>query len=169
MSPILLKSFLTTSPIVIITEPDERLHKVSTDYVENKSKDLVKLKEIMYKLMTDAHGIGLAAPQVGLNLNILLINILSGENFEKRQPTLMVNPKITSHSGTNSISEGCLSLPGMEVVVSRSKDVTVEFLDEYLKPQKLDLTGINSICLQHEIDHLKGILMTEYLSPESAS
>lgn len=169
MNPPLLKDFLETNPIVIITEPDPRLHNVSTDYVENNSKDLVKLKQVMLKLMTEANGIGLAAPQVALNLNILLISILSGERNEHRAHTLMVNPKIVAQSGTNSIAEGCLSLPGLEVVVNRSRNVTVEFLDEYLKPQKLELTGINSICLQHEIDHLKGILMTEYVNPGSVS
>ena len=169
MNPPLLKSFLKTNPIVIITEPDERLHKVSTDYLENNSKDLIKLKKIMHELMTSAQGIGLAAPQVALNLNILLINLISGKNNEIRTPTLMVNPKIIEHSGTNSIAEGCLSLPGIEVEVKRSRNVTVEFIDEYLKLQKLELTGINSICLQHEIDHLFGILMDQYISPESVS
>jgi peptide deformylase len=77
----------------------------------------------------------------------------------------MVNPKITKTLGHNSIKEGCLSLPGLEVEVPRALDITVEFMDEYLQLQKLDLTGINSICVQHERDHLLGILMTSYQEP----
>lgn len=162
MNPPLLKKFLAQPSFEIITEPDERLHRVSTDYLENDSLDLIKLKEIMYNLMTSAQGIGLAAPQVALNLNIILVMIFSGDKNEERTPTLMVNPKITEISGIQSIKEGCLSLPGMQVEVPRCQEIKVEFLDEFLNPQTLFLNGINSICVQHERDHLLGILMSQY-------
>lgn len=154
-----LKDFLSQK-IEIIFEPDERLRKVSPLYEEWDLKNLKQLKDKMYELMTSAQGIGLAAPQIGLNLRILLMLEIK-EN--SRIPILVVNPQVLEKQDEACIEEGCLSIKDKRVFVKRAAKVKVKYFNENQQEQIRFFEGINAICIQHEIDHLDGILMTDYL------
>ena len=117
----------------------------------------------MYETLYDSgNGIGLAAPQVNIRKRIVVID-LKEEN--KSLPITFINPKITECSETKFINqEGCLSVPEYYADVERSKEVEVEWFDELGVKYKKKLSGLLSICIQHEIDHLDGILFIDHLS-----
>ena len=113
----------------------------------------------MYK---EAPGIGLAAVQIGILKKLIVIDI-SREN--EKNPLFLINPKITFKSKTRSIyEEGCLSLPGYFAEVERPAECHLEYLDYYGKKKELKADGLLSTCIQHEVDHLNGILFIDYLS-----
>lgn len=111
----------------------------------------------MAQLMYDASGIGLAAPQVGIGKAMIVVDI--GAGLYK-----LVNPRIVEASGTQSMEEGCLSVPGICVKIRRSRSVTVKALDEYGVSVRIQAQDLFSRVLQHEIDHLKGILIIDRAS-----
>lgn len=111
----------------------------------------------MSRLMYDASGIGLAAPQVGLAESMIVVDIGSG--LYK-----LVNPKIKERLASQSLEEGCLSIPGVCIKVRRAKKVKVEALDENGKPVSVEAEGLFACVLQHEIDHLSGRLIVDYAS-----
>jgi peptide deformylase len=111
----------------------------------------------MAKAMYDDSGIGLAAPQVGFSAQLIVVDI--GEGLYK-----LVNPKIVKKQGKQSISEGCLSVPGVCIKVKRAKKVSVQALDENGCPQEIEARDLFACVLQHEIDHLKGKLIIDYAS-----
>lgn len=154
-----LKDFFK-NPIQIIQEPDPRLRIKSSRVLFEPIADLIKLKQLMLFLMTQDRGIGLAAPQIGLNLRIILILHIQGD---LKTPLFMINPEIISKSGSTCIEEGCLSIKGQKVEVPRAEQVVVKYQDEHSQNHQITLNDINAICVQHEIDHLDGILMTDYL------
>lgn len=125
----------------------------------------------MFETMRVESGIGLAAPQVGENLNLFVMDVpkrdpLDPENEKKliHNPICMVNPKIIKTDGKISYDEGCLSCPELIVTVERAKDIIVESFSFEGKPQVHTLTELESICTQHEMDHLKGVLLVDKLS-----
>lgn len=159
--PIKLKDFLKTK-IQIIHEPDDRLRRVSDKLPVTQFKYLPKLQKIMLKLMSSAQGIGLAAPQIGLNYRVILVlRITNPEN--PPLPLLLVNPQIIDKEGQACIEEGCLSIPGQRVAVNRAEQIKVQYYNLQGQLRSELFTGITAICIQHEIDHLDGILMTDYL------
>jgi len=144
----------------IIYLPDPRLRKVSTD-VEQFDDTLQTLIDDMFDTMYDAKGVGLAAPQIGINTRLSVIDVLG----DKTQQIVIINPKITSQEGTAKYQEGCLSVPGAFDTVTRAEQVTVNALDRHGKAFEITADGLLGECLQHEIDHLNGKLFIDLLSP----
>ena len=146
----------------IIIEPDPILRKKS-DYVERVDDEIRKLMQDMLKTMYDAPGIGLAAIQIGILKRIVVIDISKDE--DKKSPLFLVNPEIIHRSKeTSTYEEGCLSLPGQFAEIERPSECLVKYIDYYGKEKEIKAHGLLATCIQHEIDHLNGILFIDYLS-----
>ena len=150
------------SVLEILTIPDKRLKHKSSE-VKSFDKSLEKIvKDLFDTLYSSGNGIGLAAPQVGIKKRIVVIDL---KEEGKSVPIIFINPKIIFSSDENSVNEeGCLSIPGYYAEIKRPNVVEVEWTDLDGKKNKDKLTGLMSICIQHEIDHLDGILFIDYLS-----
>jgi len=145
----------------ILTEPDPFLRQKS-QAVPNVDNETRKLMDDMLDTMYDAPGIGLAAIQIGVPKRIIVID-LSKE--EEKTPLYFVNPKIILKSNNNSTyEEGCLSVPGQFAEIDRPDQCHISYLDYNNKQQELKAKGLLATCIQHEIDHLEGILFIDYLS-----
>ena len=145
----------------ILVYPDPALKRKSLP-VEEPSEDLNRLLDDMLQTMHDASGVGLAAPQVGRNIRVLVIDIpLSEEN--EREFYELINPEIVSSRGFQTGEEGCLSVPGFFANIRRKEHVRVSALDRAGKHFAIDADGMLSRVLQHEIDHLDGILFFDRL------
>ena len=155
-----LKEFLATNPD-LIQEPDERLRVVSQP-LSVLQTDIHLLKDYMHDLMKQERGIGLAAPQIGLNVRVIIIDI--PQENKPRIQRFMINPNIVESDGLCSIEEACLSVPSKHVVIERNYTITVSYLNEDSELQKEEFSGLAAICIQHEIDHLNGILISDYLN-----
>ena len=146
----------------IIIEPDNILRKKS-EPLDQVNNDTRKLLDDMLKTMYAAPGIGLAAVQIGILKRIIVIDISKKE--EKKNPIFLINPEITYQSKETSIyEEGCLSLPGHFAEIERPAKCKINYIDYHGKKVKLEAEGLLSTCIQHEIDHLNGILFIDYLS-----
>ena len=146
----------------IIIEPDPILRKKSQS-LENVDNDLRKLLDDMLETMYEAPGIGLAAVQIGILKRLIVIDI--SKEDQKKNPLFLINPIITYKSkNTSSYEEGCLSLPGHYAEIERPSEFHLEFLDYDGKKKKLEAQGLLATCIQHEVDHLNGILFIDYLS-----
>ena len=142
--------------------PDKVL-KMRARKVESFDDDLTRLAEKMSRLMHDARGVGLAATQVGV-LQRLFVCHLAGDD----EVTTIVNPEITKRSRSTEVAdEGCLSLQGVLVPVERNAEVTIEGQDVTGAPLKLELEEMDARVVQHELDHLDGVLMLERTDDES--
>lgn len=149
----------------ILIHPDPRLRK-SCDLVETFDGALAALIDDMFETMYHAPGIGLAAPQVGANLRLLVMDCAVREEEEEPDPLAVINPEIVWASDeTGTYNEGCLSIPDIYADVTRPAAVRVRFLDRLGTPQEREFTDIRATCVQHEIDHLNGKLFIDYLSP----
>ena len=145
----------------ILTEPDPFLRQKSEN-VDKVDKEVRKLIDDMLDTMYAAPGIGLAAIQVGVPKRIIVID-LSKE--EEKNPLYFVNPKIILKSDTKATyEEGCLSVPGQFAEIDRPDQCLVNYLDYNGKQQELNAEGPLATCIQHEMDHLEGILFIDYLS-----
>lgn len=154
----------------IIETPDARLRQISKP-VEVFDDALKTLVADMYETMYDAPGIGLAAIQVGVPQRILVIDLqeLDPEDEEGkrllRTPRTFINPVFSEPSEElNAYSEGCLSVPEQYADVVRPSEITVDWQDEDGKPHRERMTGLMATCIQHEMDHLEGILFIDHLS-----
>jgi peptide deformylase len=146
----------------ILTAPDARLRQVSKP-VEKVDDALRALMDDMLETMYDAPGIGLAAIQVGAPLRVIVMD-LAGED-EEPAPRYFVNPEILDPSEeTNVYEEGCLSVPEYFDEVERPARCRVKYLDYDGKEQVLDAEGLLATCIQHEMDHLEGVLFIDHLS-----
>ena len=146
----------------IITEPDPVLRKKSNT-LERVDDELRKLMDDMLETMYEAPGIGLAAVQVGILKRLIVIDI--SKDDKKKNPLFIINPKIIYKSKKKStFEEGCLSLPGHFAEIERPAECHLEYLDYNGKQKKLKAEGLLSTCIQHEVDHLDGILFIDYLS-----
>jgi len=146
----------------IITVPDETLKKISKP-IEKIGINEKRLVNDLFETMYNSNGIGLAAVQVGILKRILVIDISSKD--EEKQPLSFINPIIKNVSDETSVyEEGCLSIPNTFIQVERPKICEVEFIDIEGKVKNLKCDGLLSICLQHEINHLDGKLIIDYLS-----
>ncbi len=130
-----------------------------TSFDDILSQIIVDMAETMY----DAPGIGLAAPQVGKSLKLIVVDITKESDGEKKYMP-MINPKIVEHEGKQLDEEGCLSLPELTSNVKRYQKVTVSYQDAEGKPQELTVEDRFAVVLQHEIDHVNGILFLDHLS-----
>ena len=145
----------------ILTEPDPFLRQLSYD-IEKVNDEARKLMDDMLETMYAAPGIGLAAIQLGVPKRIIVID-LSKE--EEKKPLYFVNPRIIIKSDNNSTyEEGCLSVPGQFAEVARPDKCHVSYLDYNGQKKELKAEGLLATCIQHEMDHLEGILFIDYLS-----
>jgi peptide deformylase len=144
----------------ILHFPDKRLRTVAKP-VAKVDESIRKLVDDMFETMYLAPGIGLAATQVNVHQQIIVIDV--SEN--KDQPLCLINPKIIAEEGTESCDEGCLSVPDIYETVERAEKVTVKAMDQNGDEYTLQADEMLSVCIQHEIDHLKGKLFVDYLSP----
>jgi peptide deformylase len=146
----------------IITIPDPVLRQTA-EPVERVDDELRKLMDDMLATMYDAPGVGLAAPQIGVSRRLIVMN--GARDDEPRAPIVMVNPEILERSEELRLhEEGCLSIPEVTAEVERPAVTRVAYLDREGKPQEAELEGILSTIVQHEIDHLNGVLFIDYLS-----
>ncbi len=135
---------------------DRALRKKS-EAVKRMSEEIRGLLSRMSGLMYAGSGIGLAAPQVGVGLALIVVDI--GNGLYK-----LVNPKVVKKEGSQSLEEGCLSIPGICLKVKRAKKILVQAEDEFAKPVSIEAEGLLACVLQHEIDHLRGRLIVDYAS-----
>ncbi|MBB3388839.1 MULTISPECIES: peptide deformylase [unclassified Rhizobium] len=151
---------MTIKPLIIL--PDPVLRQVSKP-IERVDADLQRLSDDMLETMYDAPGIGLAAIQIGIARRMLVIDL--SKEGEDKQPLVFINPEIVSSSDDRSVyEEGCLSIPDYYAEVERPAKVTVKYLDREGKEQSVEADGLLATCLQHEIDHLNGVLFIDHIS-----
>ena len=146
----------------IITEPNKILRQKSKDVI-SVGRDEQKLMDDMLDTMYAANGIGLAAIQIGIPKRIIVMDISKGK--EKKNPLYFVNPVIKNkNTELSTYEEGCLSVPNYFAEIDRPKKCDVEYLDYNGKKKVLNAEGLLATCIQHEMDHLEGILFIDYLS-----
>ena len=151
---------MTILPILIAPNPRLKLKAKKVDRVDEET---LKLMNNMVETMNSANGIGLAAPQVGASKRVIVVDISSRD--EKAEPIRMANPEIIWVSEEDELrEEGCLSLPEQYAEVLRPKNVRVRYVDHENEIREIDASGILSVCVQHEIDHLEGTLFVDHLS-----
>ncbi|RPG06839.1 MAG: peptide deformylase [Pelagibacteraceae bacterium TMED267] len=146
----------------ILTEPNKLLRQISktVDYVGSEER---KIMDDMLDTMYDAKGIGLAAIQIGIPKRIIVMDISKDES--KKEPRFFVNPVIKDKDISKATyEEGCLSVPNQFAQIDRPRKCEVEYLDYDGKKQLLKADGLLATCIQHEMDHLDGILFIDYLS-----
>ena len=146
----------------ILTLPDPILRKKAKP-IERVDADLRRLMDDMLLTMYEAPGIGLAAPQIGILRRLIVMDPAKDE--APKTPVIMVNPEILERSEEMRVhDEGCLSIPDFTAEIERPAKTRVSFLDRAGKKQEIELNGIWSTLVQHEIDHLNGVLFIDYLS-----
>lgn len=151
----------------ILTYPALSLKKPSVEIKKFDSR-LGDLVQDMFATMHNASGIGLAAPQIGENIHLFVMDVGAPDPGDPEktisQPLCLINPRITNRQGIIQYEEGCLSCPELLVKMDRSKNIIVESFDFEGRPQKHDLSELAAVCVQHEMDHLKGKLLADQLS-----
>ena len=146
----------------ILTEPNKILRTKSLP-VEKVDEDLQKLMDDMLETMYAAPGIGLAAIQVGVPKRVIVLDL--ARNDEPKNPMFFVNPEIVERSENNTTyEEGCLSVPGQFAEIDRPDKCFVKYLDYHGQAKEIKAEGMLATCIQHEMDHLEGILFIDYLS-----
>ena len=146
----------------ILIIPDKRL-RLKSEPVKAFDKTLRALIDDMFETMYAAPGIGLAAIQIGEARRVVTMDLAKKD--EPKQPQVFINPEVTWSSDEKAIyEEGCLSIPEYYEEVERPKSVRVKYLDLDLKPQEIEADGLLSTCLQHEIDHINGVLFIDHIS-----
>lgn len=143
----------------ILQYPDERLHTIAQPVEEFDDKILALVAD-MAETMYQARGIGLAATQVNVHKQVVVMDL----SEERDQLRVFINPVITHKEGDTEFEEGCLSVPGIYETVQRAERVTVEAYNEHGEKFVLEADGLLAICIQHELDHLAGKVFVEYLS-----
>jgi len=143
----------------ILRYPDERLHTVATP-VETVNGEIRRLVEDMAQTMYAAPGVGLAATQVDVHKQVIVIDISEARD----ELLVLINPVILESRGVSDFEEGCLSVPGIFEKIERAEWVRVRALNREGQPFELEASGLLSVCIQHEMDHLQGKVFVEYLS-----
>ncbi len=147
-------------PILVAPHP---ILKRKAQPVAEVDARVVKLMDDMVETMYDANGIGLAAPQVGVLDRVIVVDV--HEKDEPANPMRLANPEIVWSSDEKSVcEEGCLSVPEQYAEVTRPQRIRVRYLDEKNQQQEIEADGMLATCIQHEIDHLNGVLFVDYLS-----
>ncbi|WP_440980845.1 peptide deformylase [Shinella sumterensis] len=151
---------MTIKPLIIL--PDPILRQVSQP-IETVDGEVKKLADDMLETMYDAPGIGLAAIQIGVARRMLVLDV--SKDGEDKQPLVFINPEIVSATDARSVyEEGCLSIPDYYAEVERPAAIKVKHLDRDGKEQLTEADGLLATCLQHEIDHLNGVLFIDHIS-----
>jgi peptide deformylase len=143
----------------ILHYPDERLHRVAAP-VETINDEIRQLVRDMAQTMYAAPGIGLAATQVDVHKQVIVLDISESHD----QLLVLINPELLETRGEAECEEGCLSVPGIYETVRRAEWIKVRALDRDGQPFTLETAGLLAVCIQHEMDHLKGRVFVEYLS-----
>jgi peptide deformylase len=147
----------------IVTLPDPVLRKLSTP-IERIDDDLLRLADDMLEAMYAAPGVGLAAIQVGVPKRLFVLDV--ADDDEKPSPLVLINPEIvTLGSQTRLHEEGCLSIPDFRIEIERPSSLTLRYIDRDGEPRELDAEGLLATAIQHEINHLDGKLIIDFLSP----
>lgn len=147
--------------LTVLRFPDERL-RTKAKPVAEVTPEIQRIVDDMFETMYDENGVGLAATQVDIHQRIVVIDV--SEN--KENPLVLINPEIINKSEQTFINEeGCLSVPGNYAKVTRHEEVTVKALDYDGNEFTLEAQELLAICIQHELDHLAGVLFVDYLSP----
>ena len=144
----------------ILRFPDARLRTTATP-IDEVTDELRSFIDDMFETMYTAPGIGLAATQVDFHKQLVIVDV----SEDKSEPYCFINPVITHAEGEEVCQEGCLSVPEYYADVTRAENIKVKALDRDGKEFELDADGLFAVCIQHEIDHLKGKLFVDYLSP----
>jgi peptide deformylase len=144
----------------VLRFPDERLRMVAKK-IEKVDKSITAIIADMFDTMRDENGIGLAATQVDVHKQLVVMDVSENQDA----PLVFINPEITHKEGKTISEEGCLSVPNNYAQVERAEKITVSALDKIGEPFTLEADGLLAICIQHELDHLKGKLFVDYLSP----
>ncbi|MDH7802725.1 MULTISPECIES: peptide deformylase [unclassified Rhizobium] len=151
---------MTIKPLIIL--PDPVLRQQSRP-IEQVDAEVLRLADDMLETMYDAPGIGLAAVQVGVPRRMLVIDV--SRDDEEKKPVVFINPEILKVSDdVSAYEEGCLSIPDYYAEVERPASLTMRYVDRDGKQQTIDADGLLATCLQHEIDHLNGILFIDHIS-----
>lgn len=143
----------------ILHFPDERL-RTRCEAVATVDDTIRQLVDDMFETMYDAPGIGLAAPQVNVFQRVIIVDI----SEDRSAPQTLINPELLEIRGTELMEEGCLSVPGIYENVERADWIRVRALDRNGESFEKEVTGLEAVCIQHEIDHLEGKLFVDYLS-----
>lgn len=146
----------------ILTYPDPRLKRRSSP-VSTVTAEIKRLLEDMAETMYEAPGVGLAAPQVGVNVRVIVVDT-AGQEEDSPGLIKLINPEITFSEGQQIGEEGCLSIPGFSSLIKRKLRIRVEGLNEQGEQSEIEASGLLARVLQHEIDHLDGILFVDRLS-----
>jgi peptide deformylase len=144
----------------VLRFPDERLRTVAKEVIDINDETREIVSDMM-ATMYDENGIGLAATQVNIHQRIVVIDV----SEEGNEPLVLINPEIIKKDGKKISEEGCLSVPNSYAKVDRAETVTVKAFDENGNEYEKDAEGLFAVCIQHELDHLKGVLFIDYLSP----
>ena len=147
----------------VLQFPDPRLKQVAKP-ISEITDEIRELARDMCAVMYDEPGIGLAAPQVGASVRMFVIDTEWSEEGAERNPTIMINPEFLRRVGSITWEEGCLSVPDYQADVERSGEVTIRAIDLDGKEIIEEATGLRAVCLQHEFDHLDGILFIDRIS-----
>ena len=155
-----------------VDNPPLEIFKLGSQTLRTEAKRISKvdnqirlIAKDMLQSMYTAKGIGLAGPQVGISKELLVIDI----NFEDSaaEPLILINPEITAFGSTlNTYEEGCLSIPGVYLNVVRPSTIKLKFRDEMGRPRKMNADGLLARCIQHEVDHLKGVLFVDRVTSQ---
>ena len=151
---------MTIKPLIILPDP---LLRQQSKPIEQVDAEITRLADDMLETMYDAPGIGLAAIQIGVPRRMLVIDI--SREDEDRKPVVFINPEILKVSDdVSTYEEGCLSIPDYYAEVERPAALTVGYIDREGKQQTVEADGLLATCLQHEMDHLNGVLFIDHIS-----
>lgn len=145
----------------ILRFPDERLRKIAKPVSQFTPELQTTIDNMIETMYSSENGIGLAATQVNVHEQIIVIDV----SPDKSQLYVIINPEVISQQGETGIEEGCLSIPDCHGFVPRSEKIKIKALDRHGKSYEIDADELLAICIQHEMDHLKGKLFVDYLSP----
>lgn len=151
-------------PLVpIVTLPDEKILRQVSRPVASVDASVARLWDDMLETMYHAPGIGLAAIQIGVPLRLIVIDL--AKDGEEKKPVFLANPEVIwASEAQNDYEEGCLSIPEFYEMVTRPADVKVRYQDRRGEPREIEASGLMATCLQHEIDHLNGVLFIDHIS-----
>lgn len=154
-------------PIIPISVYGDKILRKKAQLVKNVDYMTVELIKNMFDTMHNANGIGLAATQVGVDQSIFIVDLSQVEGYEKSKPMVLINPKIIDVSDKKSvIEEGCLSIPNIRYEVERPESIYINYFDTNLKEYTIEADKLLARVMQHEQDHLNGVLFTDHLDEE---
>ena len=147
----------------VLKFPDKRLREISAP-IEKITEEICALADDMLEVMYDEPGIGLAAPQVGELIRLIVVDTEWTAEGTERNPLVLINPEIVDRSGKITWTEGCLSVPDFEAEVERAESVKLRAQDLEGADLEIDAVELQAVCFQHEVDHLNGTLFIDHIS-----